>query len=353
MTGASTSVRSRRSRPAPDGGLSYRLPRNPKLPCSSKLPCTSSSGTSSSGRFERSSSPTFPGSSRKSRRLFARRRRRSIRRRALSSPPPRMPRSARELSVGCGSGASGESSRACSRSAGGPTTTCRDWLMSSACVAPSTVISSQHVAEETSFSSADASRLTLSSADASHADRARELRLVGPLIVRRERHVHSVRRGRAHDGTWLLQRFPGRGVPAIAIILLLVRDAFVPTRRSRGWVAVLLALGEVNAGAPVEHYRGVRVEGVVRNAASRGGVHGCASEIGTKREVLRKSPRDAIHHHGHRAVRRAELAAGGHAALGRWKEPRLRGEKRESVHNRDRPRASRLWFPQAFFWHIS
>ena len=100
LTGASTSVRSRRSRPAPDGGLSYRLPRNPKLPCSSKLPCTSSSGTSSSGRFERSSSPTFPGSSRKSRRLFARRRRRSIRRRALSSPPPRMPRSARELSVG-------------------------------------------------------------------------------------------------------------------------------------------------------------------------------------------------------------------------------------------------------------
>ena len=184
---------------------------------------------------------------------------------------------------------------------------------------------------------------------ASHADRARELRLVGPLIVRRERHVHSVRRGRAHDGTWLLQRFPGRGVPAIAIILLLVRDAFVPTRRSRGWVAVLLALGEVNAGAPVEHYRGVRVEGVVRNAASRGGVHGCASEIGTKREVSRKSPRDAIHHHGHRAVRRAELAAGWHAALGRWKEPRLRGEKRESVHNRDRPRASRLWFPQAFF----
>ena len=242
--------------------------------------------------------------------------------------------------------------------------------MSSACVAPSTVISSQHVAEETSFSSADASRLILLVGGrvargptsicekvpsavalddrASHADRARELRLVGPLIVRRERHVHSVRRGRAHNGTWRLPRFPGRGVPAIAI-LLLVRDAFVPTLCSRGWVAVLLALGEVNAGAPVEHYRGVRVEGVVRDAASRGGVHGRASEIGTKREMSRKSPRDAVHHHGHRAVRRAEFAAGGHAALGRRKEPRLRGEKRESVHNRDRPRASRLWFPQAFF----
>ena len=99
----------------------------------------------------------------------------------------------------------------------------------------------------------------------------------------------------------------------------------------RGGVPVLLALAEVEARAPVEHHGEVGVVMVVRDATARGGGAQHAVEVRVEEKVRGDESVHPIVRHDQDARVVAAAERGGDVVGGRV-QPRLRREKRETIH---------------------
>ena len=175
---------------------------------------------------------------------------------------------------------------------------CRAWLRSSACVAPSTTTSSHRRRAAAArlrrrrrregrpgergltrggASGAVVALVVPERREEPRANRARELGLVRPGVVRREGDVEGVGRGGAGDGETRRvvsrhRRIRRRRRPRHPSASGGCQGFRRRRRRRRGGRgdAVLLALAEVEARASVEDDGWVRVRAAARDAASRG-----------------------------------------------------------------------------------